>query len=622
MNVLYEEDGGFRTGAIVEQDAAAMLVESAHKKRSRIKADKVLLQFAAPAVGELLPQAQVLSESIDVPFLWECVGSDEFGFSDVARDYFGHAPSAVESAAILLRLHGSPSHFHRRSRGRFQAATAAEVKNAEAAAAKRAEKAQRLTDLADRLTRFELPSEIAARLPGLLYKPDANTLEAKAVEQAAQKLHLSPVKLLERCGAVKDSHAYHLGRFLFENFPTGRDFKNLPPFEAPASLPLARADVAAFSIDDTTTTEIDDAFSVKWLSDGNFQIGVHIAAPTLGFLPGSPADAIARHRLSTVYMPGDKITMLPDALVKAYSLDEGHECPALSLYLIVAGDGSYRVLTSETRVERVPIVKNLRYPILDEEFTEEALQKPPAEDRFPFARELRLLYDFATALWSQRGKGEIDRADFQIYVGQRDGKEHITITPRKRGAPSDRIVSELMIHVNSSWGKLLGDRDVRALFRVQDSGKVRMSLYPAPHLGLGVNQYLWASSPLRRYIDVVNQWLLLSVIYDEPSPFAERETELHAIQRDFESTSSVYDEFQRSMERYFTLRWLQQEELRVTTAVIVKENDTLIRLERAPLWQRVPSLSSLPGGLHAGSIVNLELSKIDLYDLSVHCHVV
>jgi len=607
MNVLYEEDGGLRVGAIVEQDGGTMLVESAHKKRSRIKTDKVLLQFGTPAVGDLLPQAQTLSESIDVPFLWEVVGSDEFAFSDVAREYFGHAPNPVESTAILLRLHGTPSHFHRRTRGHFQAATATEVKSAEVAAAKRAEKAQRLADLADRLSRFELPPEIAARLPGLLYKPDHNTLEAKAVEQAAQKLHLSPVKLLERCGAVKDSYAYHLGRFLFEHFPTGREVKSVPPFDAPASLSLSVADVAAFSIDDTTTTEIDDAFSVKWLPDGNYQIGVHIAAPALGFLPGSPADALARQRLSTVYLPGDKITMLPDPLVKAYSLDEGRDCPAVSLYLIVAGDGSYRVLASDTRVERVPIVKNLRYPILDEEFTEEALRQPPSPsgDRFPFARELRVLYDFTTALWTQRGKGEIDRADFQIYVGEFEGKERITITPRKRGAPSDRVVSELMIYANSAWGKLLGDRDVRALFRVQDSGKVRMSLYPAPHLGIGVNQYLWASSPLRRYVDLVNQWLLLSVIYDEPSPFADRETELHAIQRDFESTNSVYDEFQRAMERYFALRWLLQEDLRVTTAVIVKENDTLIHLERAPLWQRVPSLSSLPGGLHAGAIVNL-----------------
>jgi exoribonuclease-2 len=214
-------------------------------------------------------------------------------------------------------------------------------------------------------------------------------------------------------------------------------------------------------------------------------------------------------------------------------------------------------------------------------------------------------------MWTQRGKGEQDKPDFQIYVEN----DHVTIRPRKRGAPSDRIVSELMIHVNSTWGKLLGDRDVRALFRVQDSGKVRMSLYPAPHLGLGVRQYLWSSSPLRRYVDLVNQWLLLSVLYGEPSPYAERDNDLQSIMRDFELTNAAYDEFQRSMERYFTLRWLLQEEITTTTAVVVKEHDTLIRLEHAPLFQRVHSVPNLP----AGTIVTLDLSKIDLYDLSVHC---
>lgn len=609
MNVLYEEDGGFKTGSIVERDGGQLLVESATKKRSRIKADKVLLEFGAPAAASLLTEARALCESLDVPFLWECVGQEEFGFAEVAREYFGHTPSPVEQTAILLRLFEAPSHFHRRGRGRFLAATAAEVKAAEVAAARRAEKAERQAGFVEKLCRFELPKEIAARLPGLLYKPDPNTLEARAVEQAAQRLHLTPVRLLERCGAVKDSRAYHLGRFLFEHFPRGHEFTSLPAFERPEQLGLPRANVAAFSIDDITTTEVDDAFSVTRLADGNYQIGIHIAAPALGFAPGSDADELARQRLSTVYMPGDKITMLPEPLIGAFSLDEGRACPAVSLYLTVAGDGSYRILSSDTRVESVPIAANLRYTILDEILTEEALRTGRTD--FPFANELRILYAVATALFAQRGKGEQDKADFQIYL---EG-EHITIVPRKRGAPSDRIVSELMIHVNNSWGKLLGDRDVRALFRVQDSGKVRMSLYPAPHLGLGVTQYLWSSSPLRRYVDLVNQWLLLSVVYDEPSPYAEREAELLGIIRDFELTNAAYDDFQRTMERYFSLRWLLQEDIRTTTAVVVKEQDTLLRLERAPLYQRVPSVPTLP----AGTIVTIDLSKIDLYDLSLHC---
>jgi exoribonuclease-2 len=612
MNVLYEEDGSFKTGAVIEKDGGALLVESAHKKRSRIKTDKVLLEFSVPAVGELLPQAQTLAESIDSTFLWECMGSEEFGFADLSREYFGQMPSPIETTAVLLRLHAASTHFHRRGRGRFIAATAAELKAAEVAAAKQAEKARRLAEYVEQLCRFELPKELRARLPGLLYKPDANSLEARAVEQAAQKLHLHRVRLLERCGAVADSRAYHVGRFLFEHFPGGREFANVPLFEDPASLPLPRAAVAAFSIDDTTTTEVDDAFSVTPLPDGNYQIGIHIAAPGLGIACGSEADEVARQRLSTVYMPGDKITMLPGPLVHAYSLDEGRECPAVSLYLVVAGDGSFRVLTSDTRVERVPIVANLRYPILDEEFTEEALRS--GRTNFPFSAELRVLYELAMGLWTQRGKGEPDKADFQFYITQEAGEERIAILPRKRGAPSDRLVSELMIYVNSTWGKVLGDRDVRALFRVHDGGKVRMSLYPAPHLSLGVSQYLWSSSPLRRYVDLLNQWLLVAVLYGEPSPYADREAELQGVARDFEVTSAAYDEFQRAMERYWSLRYLLQEDLRTTTAVVVKEHDTLVRLERAPLWQRVPSLPTLP----AGTVVTLDVSRVDLYDLSVH----
>ena len=102
------------------------------------------------------------------------------------------------------------------------------------------------------------------------------------------------------------------------------------------------ADVEAFSIDDVTTTEIDDAFSVEHLADGRVRVGIHIAAPALGIARGDAVDAIARARLSTVYMPGDKITMLPDSVVEAFTLAEGGLRPALSLYVIVeprdAGD--------------------------------------------------------------------------------------------------------------------------------------------------------------------------------------------------------------------------------------------------------------------------------------------
>jgi exoribonuclease-2 len=127
-----------------------------------------------------------------------------------------------------------------------------------------------------------------------------------------------------------------LNRFLFEHFPRGTAFAAGELAPDPDDLPLAEA--RAFSIDDVTTTEIDDAFSVRQLANGNSSVGIHIAAPALGIASGSSVDAAARERLSTVYFPGGKITMLPEPAISRYTLGEHRLPPVLSLYLEVAPD--------------------------------------------------------------------------------------------------------------------------------------------------------------------------------------------------------------------------------------------------------------------------------------------
>src|SRR5690606_15070541 len=112
-------------------------------------------------------------------------------------------------------------------------------------------------------------------------------------------------------------------------------------------------------------TEIDDALSVQQLTDG-FRIGIHIAAPALGVKPGSQLDAIAMKRLSTVYMPGNKITMLPESAIQPFSLDEGQWKPALSLYLDIAPDLS--VQQRHSKVELINVVDNLRHDELEPHF--------------------------------------------------------------------------------------------------------------------------------------------------------------------------------------------------------------------------------------------------------------
>lgn len=603
MNIFYEEDGAFKVGSILTDNTTSLQVESTHGKRSKIKSANVLLRFAQPGLSEFMAQAESIAASIDVEFLWECSPPDDFGFDALATEYFGHAPNPVEAAGTLLRLHSSPMHFYKKGKGHYKAAPPEALKAALASAEKKRLQAAMQARYTDELIASTLPPEFADKLPQLLYKPDRNTLEVKALEAACAATHLSAAHLLQRCGAIPSTQDYHLQRFLFENFPQGTGFPDIT-VDAHPELPLAED--TAFSIDDATTTEIDDAFSVTQLADGNWRIGVHIAAPTLGVAPGSPCDAIAAHRLSTVYLPGDKITMLPNSVVQAFTLDADKVCPSLSMYLEVDA-ASLAVINTESRVERIHIAANLRHDTLEPLFNEETLAA--GKLNYPFAPELKLLWNLAQKLETVRGKSadnSTQQMDYNFYVVD----DRITISTRQRGSPIDKVVSELMIFVNSEWGKLLAAHDVAGIYRTQNNGKVKMSTVPAPHQGLGVAQYLWSSSPLRRYVDFINQRQIISLLRGEAPAYAQNDTALFTVMRDFDTAYTLYNEFQRNMERYWCLRWLLQENVQQAEALVLREN--LVKFVDIPLAGRIPSLPETPPNTR----VVLEIGEIDLLDLN------
>ncbi len=139
MNILYEEDGNFKVGSIMTDNTSSLQIESLSGKRSKIKAANVMLRFTQPALGEFIAQAERIAEQIEVEFLWECCPPEEFGFEQIAAEYFGHnTPSSLEAAAVLIRLHGAPIYFHRKGKGRYRAAPADVLKAALAGAEKSA----------------------------------------------------------------------------------------------------------------------------------------------------------------------------------------------------------------------------------------------------------------------------------------------------------------------------------------------------------------------------------------------------------------------------------------------------------------------------------------------------
>lgn len=604
MNVLYEETGAFKVGAVLAESEASLQVEAPHGKRMKIKAASVLLRFTDPPLAELLGRAETMAANIDVDFLWQCCGEAEFGFADLAREYCGHAPDALEAATILIKLQAAPMYFYRKGKGRFRAAPADTLKAALAGVEKRRLQEQQIQTWAQELQRGVLPQALRAMLPQLLYRPDRNRSETKALELACANSGLAAAKLIERAGALPSSHDYHLGAFLFEYFPRDGELFDSIAADEPPDLPLAN--VAAFSLDDASTTEIDDAFSLTRRANGRYRVGIHIAAPAMGFTPGSALDKIARARLSTAYIPGKKITMLPEQVIQRYTLAEGRDCPAVSLYLDI-NPLSHLVEGQETRIERVRIAANLRHHQV--EALDAAFLAGEERGDLPFEAELFFLWQLALELEAARGKPatQQDRIDYSFYVEN----DRVSIVERRRGAPLDKLVAELMISANNNWGRLLADRGVPAIYRTQSNGKVRMTTVASPHQGLGVSHYIWASSPLRRYIDLLNQWQLLACLSGTAPPFGKNSADLMAAMREFELTYAAYDQFQSKMEHYWCLRWLLQEQIRLSRAQVLRDN--LVKFEGIPLYVRIPSLPDL----EVGTRVLLEIEGIDLIDNSV-----
>ena len=605
MHVFFEEDGGFKVGTILADNTTSFQVETLHGKRAKIKAGNVLLQFKEPALSGFLEAAQTLADGIDLNFLWEVSGAEEFEHQSLAREYFGHTPNALETAGLLLRLHSAPMYFYKKGKGRYKAAPADALKSALASEERKRQQAALLARYIDELRNFNLPPEFQTHLPALLYAPEKNAIETKALEQAAAACGLSPLHLLGKCGAIASTHDFHYNRFLREWFPAGPGFSSNFDCVAPTDLPLAQ--VGAFSIDDETTTEIDDAFSLLKLDNGDYRVGIHIAAPALGIARDTPLEAIARQRLSTVYMPGQKITMLPDSAVAAFTLKQGAACPALSLYLTIAPDFSVRSM--ESRVEQVTIAANLRHEQLEPLFNLDTIGRG---DDYPYRTELEWLWQFANHLEVLRGVKETGRSLIPEY-GFKVVEDRVQITQRMRGTPIDKVVAEMMILANSRWGDTLAENQVAAIYRAQANGKTRMTTEPLGHQGLGVAHYTWSSSPLRRYIDLINQRQLIALVRSETPPYTAKTEELEGIVFAFEQAYDAYNEFQRQMEKYWTLRYFQQEGITEVTGAVIRES--LVRLEQVPLVVKAVALPDCAPGTR----VTLTLRDIDLLTLELSC---
>ncbi len=606
-SALFEDDGQLKFGNVLATSEASSQIETREGRRLKVKSTNILFQRESKDTWELKAKAEALRESMDLTLLWESADADaEKPFTEYAELYFGESSNDEQICATLLALHSAPMYFYKRGKGIYRPAPEASLKAALAGAERKAREAAQIEQWVSDLVAGNAPDAIASQWLRLLFAPDKQSLEYKALSAAVERARMAPVALLSKCGVIRSTHALHFGKFLLNTFPKGTEFPAHDPLMLPESLPLSS--VRAFSIDDDSTTEIDDAFSVE-RTDTGYRVGIHIAAPALGISPNSSLDRVARDRLSTVYMPGRKITMLPEAAVSVFSLDAGRVVPAVSLYLEL--DAALEIKSQHSKVESVTIAENLRIPAL-----EASSWMEPGDESVPFASDLRLLFRLCAQLQAARAEqnAQGNRIDYNFdVIGEPDAADaRIEIKPRERGSAIDVIVSELMIYANVAWAKQLAERGLIAMYRVQGAGKTKMSSQPGAHEGLNVPNYLWATSPLRRFSDLLNQRQIIAAIRGESPVYARGDALVMAAIADFDATYSVYADFQQQMEFYWCLRYLLQEKIERVTASVIREN--LVRFDHLPIVQRISDMTAK----EPGTRVLLAVAEIDLLEPALH----
>ena len=604
MNIFYEESGQFKVASIVQKNDATYQVDTQHGKRTKVKANNVFAEFDGD-MAAFLENAQAQAADIDTDLLWEVCGEEEFTAEAIAEEYYGHAPTKTELAATLIALYAAPMYFYKKAKGVFKAAPEETLKQALAAIERKKQQDAQIDAWAEALKRGEMPSEIAADLKTILHAPDKQSLTYKAFTKAADELKTSTYELAKKTGGITSIPQYLQDGFEIKYFPKGTGFPDLPLPEMPD---LPKADVTAFSIDDESTTEVDDALSLTDLGNGMKRVGIHIAAPSLAIKQGDKMEKNIMERLSTVYFPGGKITMLPENWIAAFSLDAGAYRPSISIYFDV--DNEFNVGAPTCKIEAVNIAENLRIQTIEPHFNAETGLDEAGEMMFAHHQDLIWFYQFAIALQKVRGKYEPDRAPQYDYSIELDEEGNVSVVRRERGSPIDTLVSEMMILANSTWAQMLDENELPGLFRVQPAGKVRMSTKSEPHIGMGVQHYGWFTSPLRRAADYINQKQLISLIDDSAEPlYQNSDAALFAALRDFDAAYTAYADFQRQMEAYWSLVYLQQQGTSELTAIILKED--LVRIEGLPLVTRATGIpfDALPKSQALFKITELDAEK-------------
>jgi exoribonuclease II len=572
MEYLVISDGlDYKIVGVLETHKNQIQVEDiATQQKKKIKTTQQLYVINTNNINQFINDVTKLQQTLDIGLIFELIEDTitKFTIYQLADLYFGDSYTQIEITALLMSLANNRIDFNNNLNGSFNKCTEEERAKRKFIVNKKQLELTEFNKYYSALGKLEKP-DIEINILQFLHRPDKHAPFYHALTQASRELSLSGLELCHKVGLIPKIEDFFVYCFMQENFPKGLNYNELTHEEQNAQTMLAPS-IDVFSIDDANTTEVDDAFSVQ-LIDSGYIIGIHIAAPALN------ADLIdmACNNLSTIYYPGHKVTMFPEEIINQYSLDEGKTTSVVSIYFNL--DSEFNILDYESRLETVTVNANLRIESLEELFNNENLT---LDHNYPYEKELKILYTFAGQLEEKRGKPSTNSITVDYSFAFEKNK--VILKPRQRGNPIDKLVSELMILANCTWGRMLTNAFIPAIYRVkQPNYPVKMTLQPDSHTGLNVDYYTWATSPLRRAVDYINQKQIINLITSNKNHYTGTSPELLDVAENFDTTYAKYIDFQNKMERYWSLEYLLQEKITEVTGTFVFKSK--VQLDHVPI---------------------------------------
>ena len=636
--VEWVDPNGFRLAYVRKQERDRLrVVDPLGRDFSVLPARIVIVHQAveesdfAGLARRILERVEALRSEVDVELLWQSLGSQggEFQAAELARTYFGES-GPDRTSAIFRALYEDTLYFRRK--GRLFVPRSAEQVSSDRLRRVRQLERERFRERATRLLRDALDTDalpqdsewaaIVERVYNWLRYGTGDEVGAILGEIAgADWAKEAAYLVLLRSGRVDPS----IDRFLVMNgidprFPAevlerAQELSGYVP--VPSRLDLVG--LPATAIDDEETREVDDALTMT-RSGGDIIVGIHIADVSRFVQKGDPLDEEARRRSTSLYLPTATVPMFPERLsTDLASLKVGTARPALTIEVRFDGEGNpidHRIALSSIRVHQ-----HISYLSADRLIR-------AGDEVFQVLHEIANRLRLARA---SRGATAFSRPELKVCV--RDGQ--ITIKHVEVNSPARILVSEMMILANSLAAAYASGQDVPIIFRLQeppesaaagnesavgplDFGRIRktfkrsrLSVTPGVHWGLGLDAYTQATSPIRRYPDLVTQRQFTAVLRGEALPH--RREELLEILTSAEQAEQIGRRTEEMSTTYWILEFLRREQLAEPLSATVVDRKGRVELDDYYVRGKVVDRTELtPGATVPVTIETVEPRRLDI----------